>query len=40
MNSGTDQLLPNYKVSHRRWPQASHTPTSNQQGLVSIKTFV
>ena len=27
-------------TGHRRWPQTSHSPTSNQQGYVSNKTFV
>jgi len=40
MTSDTEQLLPKHTMSHRRWPQASRTPASKLQRLVSIKTFV
>jgi hypothetical protein len=40
MTSDNNQLLPNYTASRRRWPQASQTSSSKQQGFVSIKTYV
>jgi len=35
-----DQIPTIHTASHRRWPQASHTSASRQQGLVSTMTFV